>query len=39
LQFKKYGSEFVQNNRGTMEDVAYRFEKFYFSVKKGAGKK
>lgn len=38
LQFKKYGSKFVQNNRGIMEKVAYRFERFFFAVKKKVNK-
>lgn len=38
LQFKKYGSKYVQNNRAVMEKVARRFERFFFTVKKGRWK-
>ena len=38
MQFKKYGSVYVQDHRVEMEKVAYRFEAFFFKIKTG-GKK
>ena len=31
-QFKKYGSEYTQNNRQYMEQIAYRYEKFWYKI-------
>lgn len=31
-QFKKYGSVYVQENRATMEKIAYRYEDFFYRI-------
>ena len=35
-QFKKYGSAYVQEHRREMEDVAERYEKFFFRIARRA---